>query len=422
MSAAITLRSSVAGLATAALAITALSACTPDSNTGPEHASGALLPRSSSTVEEPSSGPWSRVVTGETGPGSLYAIHVPRSWNGNLVTIAHGFRDVATPVDLRDQDGLYATRDALGAQGFAVAYSSYSENGFAVKDGAQRTHQLRGLAQQHLPTPPHRNYLIGYSLGGGIVVSLAEQFPGVYDGALTVCGMNGGSLVQTQFLGHVRALFDGYFPGALPGSAIGLGGATVTPAQMQAAVLGAVFTDPLGTAKVAAIASTAQAPLEFSNQNQLFESLITALTFHARGVDNIVALAHGKTPFGNHNTVYAAGASPLLPLATLTQLLALANATAPRFAIDPSAQNYLAKYFTPSGVLHIPLVTVHNRWDPAVPARHESVLAEKVAAAGYAENLSQRLHPSYGHCVLPVGYVQQAFSDLAMWVETGVKP
>lgn len=404
------------------LAITALTACTADTNTGPALSSGALLPRTSSTVEEPTSGPWSRVVSGETGPGSLYAIYVPRSWNGNLVTIAHGFRDVATPVDLRDQDGLYATREALGTQGYAVAYSSYSENGFAVKDGAQRTHQLRGLAQQHLPSPPNRNYLIGYSLGGGIVVSLAEQYHATYDGALTVCGMNGGSLVQTQFLGHVRALFDGYFPGALPGSAIGLNGVAVTPAQIQGAVLGAVFSDPLGTAKVAAIASTAQAPLEFSNQNQLFESLITAITFHARGVDNIVALSHGKTPFGNDNTLYAPGASPLLPPATLTPLLALANATVPRFAIDPAAENYLAKYFTPSGTLRIPMVTVHNRWDPAVPARHESVLAEKVAAAGYATNLSQRLHPSYGHCVLPAGYVQQAFSDLATWVETGVKP
>jgi hypothetical protein len=55
-------------------------------------------------------------VEGEAG-GARYALFVPTDWNGDLVLYAHGFRDAATPVDLRDQDGFYAVRDRLLAQG-----------------------------------------------------------------------------------------------------------------------------------------------------------------------------------------------------------------------------------------------------------------------------------------------------------------
>jgi hypothetical protein len=57
----------------------------------------------------------------------------------------HGFRDVDSPVDLRDQDEFFQARDILGTLGYAFAFSSFDANGFVVKDGAQRTHQLNGL-------------------------------------------------------------------------------------------------------------------------------------------------------------------------------------------------------------------------------------------------------------------------------------
>ena len=137
---------------------------------------------SKATVTLPPSGPWSRIVEGEVGPGSLYALYVPAHWNGSAVFYAHGFRDVSQAVDLRDQDALYTVREALGAEGYAVAYSSYSENGFAIKDGAQRTHQLRGILATELGAAPTRNYLAGHSLGAGVALSLAEKYQEQYGG------------------------------------------------------------------------------------------------------------------------------------------------------------------------------------------------------------------------------------------------
>ena len=80
----------------------------------------------------PASGPWARIVEGQIGPGALYALYVPKAWNGDAIYYSHGVRDVDSPVDLRDQDSFFATRDLLGAQGFAIAYSSWSDNGVAM--------------------------------------------------------------------------------------------------------------------------------------------------------------------------------------------------------------------------------------------------------------------------------------------------
>ncbi|WP_309671085.1 hypothetical protein [Gemmatimonas sp.] len=401
------------------LAMVAVAACS-DGVVAPSAAVTAS-PTLGQTAEPPAYGPWARIVEGTTGPGTLYAIYVPTRWNRQTVTVAHGFRDASTPVDLRDQDGLYATRDALGALGYAVAYSSYSENGFAVKDGAQRTHQLRGLLASNLPATPTKNYLIGYSLGGGVALTLAEKFSSQYDGALLVCGMVGGSRVQTQYLGHVRALADAYFPGMLPGNVLGVPANTVINPMT---IIGTIAPNPANQAKLLAMASTAQTPLPIDPANffpSLLESLITGVSFHARGINNIVELTHGFSPFGNTSTVYSVG-TPLLPAAALTPLLQLANATVTRYAIDPAAEQYLSHNFTPSGDLRIPVLTVHNAYDPAVPVQHETALLNAVMTAGATDFLSQRVINRYGHCKVNAAEISDAFGDLTSWVATGVKP
>ncbi len=415
----------VAGL----LALVALSACSEHSLTAALPANSETAVRSSSTVTTPESGPWSRIVTGETGPGSLYQLFVPRGWNGDAVYFAHGFRDAASPVDLRDQDGLVVTRDALGAQGYAVAYSSYSANGFAVKDGVQRTHQLRGLLATELSAAPKRNLLIGHSLGGGVALDIAERYVDQYDGALLVCGMVGGSLLETQYLGNVRALFDAYYPNVLPGNVLGVPAGTVVTIPQ---IIAAITPNPLG---MFAIASTAQTPLPSVPGNladpasaasqTLVGSLYGALSFHARGINNIVDLVHGKSPFDNSGVQYVPGAikTPVPALVpAITALIAGSNASVTRYTADEAAQQYMQHNFTPTGDLRFPVLTVHNMWDPAVPAFHEDALRERVIAAGATANLLQRQVPSYGHCNISPAMVLGAFGDLAGWVQTGIKP
>src|SRR5919201_2976278 len=104
-----------------------------------------------------------------TANGAQYAMFMPRTWNGRLVLWAHGFVDPDAPIALPDvlpadvAPWLVELREALLGAGYAVAYSSYAENGWAVKDGAARTRELRGLFTARFGAPT-RVYVMGRSL------------------------------------------------------------------------------------------------------------------------------------------------------------------------------------------------------------------------------------------------------------------
>jgi hypothetical protein len=83
------------------------------------------------------------VVNGSTGPGSVYRLVRPSNWNGILLLYAHGYVSKDAPVAITPDSQLVIS--IAVSQGFAVAVSSFSENGYVIKDGTQRTHQLLGL-------------------------------------------------------------------------------------------------------------------------------------------------------------------------------------------------------------------------------------------------------------------------------------
>lgn len=418
-------------------AILTAASCTDQSPTAPS-VTGLNASRVTTT---PGTGPWARVVEGETGPGSLYALYIPANWNGDAVYYAHGIRppEPYAPISLDDQDNFFAVRDALGALGYAFAYSSFSENGLAVKDGAQRTHQLRGLLASQLPTAPRRSYLTGYSLGALSALELGERFPAEYNGVLTMCGMVGGTPLELQYVGDVRALFDYYYPNVLPGDVIGVPSPPLTPAEVQARVIAAITptaANPGATLGLFAIASTAQTPLAYAPVGSLGDpsspafqslvgSLVTALYYQLLGTPDVLGRTHGHSPYANRSATYAFGtlASPSSALEQVIRaMIAGSNAGVKRYDTTPDAANYLDHNYVPDGNLQIPVVSVHNMFDPLVPAFHEQALASAALDAGRAGNLVQRAVPAYGHCSFNTSLVVSSFQTLVDWVTTGVKP
>ena len=103
-------------------------------------------------------------------------------------------------------------------------------------------------------------------------------------------------------------------------------------------------------------------------------------------------------------------------------MIAASNVGVTRYDMPPDAQNYLEKYYLPTGDLRIPVMSVHNFWDPLVPFFHEPAFANIVASAGASGMLLQRGVPNYGHCNFPTPLVVSSFQTLASWVTTGVKP
>jgi hypothetical protein len=95
------------------------------------------------------------------------------------------------------------------------------------------------------------------------------------------------------------------------------------------------------------------------------------------------------------------------------------NDAVARYDLAPDAANYLAQNYLPTGNLRIPVVSVHNMFDPLVPFFHE-------AAYGSVANPSNLFYstgsPSYGHCNFSQQDVTQSFQKLEDWVVHGTDP
>lgn len=350
------------------------------------------------------------VVDGSIGPGSLYRIVVPTNWNGTLVVYAHG--TVATDQPVAITADTLEVMAMLSAQGFAVAASSYSDNGWVVKDGTQRTHQLLGIFTSKFGQPT-RVYVAGGSMGGLIAIKLIETYPGEFAGALLACPASGGTRAQIDYGVNVYALFDLFYPGVLPGIEELLQGVDAT-SQIVVPAIDAMTNDLSGAL---AIASIDQTPVPFANVPELIESIVYPLAGAADLPDSL-ELTHGHWPFDNSSTQYTGA----LPAATLQWI----NENIQRFSASPAGLNFVMQNYTPTGHLAIPTLALSTFRDPAVPAFHAALYASAVAAAGDSEWLLQRWVPGaaggYGHCTFTPEELLTAFTDLILWAQYGIKP
>jgi pimeloyl-ACP methyl ester carboxylesterase len=373
-----------------------------------------VAPAPSSRTVTSSAISWANQITGVTADGAEYAIFVPNGWNGDVVFYAHGILPPLAPVSLpgsSDWDDAGAIRDAIGQLGFAIAYSTYGENGYAIKDGIQRTHELRGIFISKIGRP-RRSFLVGHSLGAQVSQALAESHPDQYNGVLAMCGVLGGTKLETDYIAHVRTLFDLFYPGVLPGSTMEMP-VVFTDALTQIAppVLAAIGANPTGFIY---IATDTNVQLAGNGPQEWGESLVYALGYQAMGVNDLLARTHGHILFDNTATIYN---SVLIPA-----LNDFVNASVSRYTATDDALAWLDNNYEPTGNLLIPMITFHKTRDRLVPYRHEAAYLAKVTAAGETANLLQRSQDSFGHCDLGVPDIVSNFQDLVSWVNTGIKP
>lgn len=251
-------------------------------------------------------------------------------------------------------------------------------------------------------------------MGGLIAIRLIESWPGEYAGVLPACAMTGGLARQVDFMANVRVLFDFFYPGVLPGTAVDVPTGIDVILDIVNPAIAAMTADASGAL---AIASISQTPVQFANGPELIQSIATALG-GAAGYPEILGLTHGRAYFDNTATQYT-GALPDLTLAFL-------NATVQRFSGTPAGQKSLEHNYTPTGDLRVPALTLSMFRDPVIPGFHRTVYGQQVAANGNADWLVQRsvagMGGGYGHCTFTPQELTQAFFDLVLWGEFGVKP
>jgi pimeloyl-ACP methyl ester carboxylesterase len=348
-------------------------------------------------------------VIGET---NQYEIVVPTDWNGEFVLYSHGFVDAFEPIRLPDKDNIDEIRDEIVGMGYAFGYCSFRENGFAVKDGIWATRIVGQIFRSKVKTEPAYTWLMGHSIGGAVAVALVEKHPGDYDGILTLAGMIGGSRAEIDYMGDVWNMFELlYGDEILPGNPCE---PAMPPADLVQRIVGAIMSDQdkLGII-IALLDLPGRTPDEF------VESVITAIVFNYRGQMDLYQRLDGDCAYDNCDRVYTVRPPFVLPAGVEEWV----NAAIPRYCRTNAADNYLGRYYEPTGRLTVEMMTVHLAHDPIVPVFHELFYAEKVAENGDISLLEQRIINGYGHTLeIPTPDIIQAFTDLVAKVAPAPAP
>jgi pimeloyl-ACP methyl ester carboxylesterase len=339
------------------------------------------------------------------GNGALYLICVPSVWNGSLIVYAHGFVSPFDPVAIQDDIvGGAKASEIVTAQGFAFATTSYRENGLIVFEAEQDLLRLVQTFKRLIGPPRGSTIAAGVSEGAQIAVLAAERHPQLFDGALAACGAIGDFAAQINHFDDFRVLFDFFFSGVIPGSVIAVPDAVIqawllplgAPGSLRTLVLAALAANPVATVQLFAAAGIALPP----TPPLIGATVLQVLNYNILESGDAAQRLVGQS-FDNTDRIYP---SPV------------DNSAVPRFAADQSALSQVKAKFDTDGRLSIPVVTIHNLFDPVVPYFHEALYAAKVQQAGAAALLTQipgqQLESPGGHCVFTPAEVQAALSLL----------
>jgi predicted esterase len=141
---------------------------------------------------EPAAASSFQIITGRLG-GADFRLHIPSNWEGDLVVFCIGYSH-----EPQDANVLlfYSMAFAwITDMGFALAMSNYGEDGYCVKEGVIRTHQLTEYVIDNYDVTG-KVYLFGVSMGGGIALLLGAKYPHLYNGVFEMAGVKD---VATQY-------------------------------------------------------------------------------------------------------------------------------------------------------------------------------------------------------------------------------
>jgi len=348
------------------------------------------------------------IPEGASGPAQ-YVVYMPQPascYNGAMILFAHGYVPVGAPAGAwQSQLALPGGANLpalLNSLGFGFAASSFSKDGLAVVQGIQDTKALTNVI--HALSIPVARYFVAGASEGGLVAAKSVESDATYSGGVAVCGPVGDFRKQLDYFDNVRVLFDYFFPGVLTTGTPGESAINIPPALMinwttvyEPAVRKAVNANFLATLQLIA---AARIPIGLDLRNA-GDAIVDALWYNVFATADAQATLGGN-PFDNLGTVYNGSFNN-------TRL----NAKVARFAASPTALTSLQQYNT-SGLLHDPLVTLHNLADPVVPFWQETLYREKAESTGSLRELVQIPAPRFGHCNVTATEAEAALAALLL--------
>src|SRR5581483_9239643 len=241
--------------------------------------------------------------------------------------------------------------------------------------------------------------LTGVSEGGLVAALAAERTPQLFTGALSTCGPIGSFRAQVNYVGDLRALFDVYFPGVIPGPATSVPANVIAnwDTQYLPAVTAAVNANPANAMAVLRIAHVAFDP----NDPTTVARAMTDVLWYAVFATNDAAAKLGGNPYDNTTRWYTGSTNDLL-----------LNLLVQRYTADAAALTALGAYET-SGQLTIPMVTLHTFGDDVIPYAHELLYGAKVHPTGRGRLVGLPVN-AFGHCNFTSSQVLSSFVLLVL--------
>jgi len=369
---------------------------------------------------------------GRTAEGATYFHYTPNdAWNGELVLYARGYvppgqLDVLVAAFLLGRElpdrvqEVVDLRDALLCSGYAFALSAYASAGYAVEEGFRDTHLLNALFAWH-GEEPTRTFLVGHSMGALIATALIESYPrtvsgGTYEGGLATCGPVGGSLLQMDYIGNVRVVFDHLFPGVIEGNVLAPSEQSfedvVAAIAIALADADAELLELLAEMRVTGLApdgvqDAGLSPGEVrllrhdpgvAEPEDIAEALARALFYDVLGKEDVLARGDGGLPFDNQDVTYLPD-DPVLD-------------GIERFVGDPDAIAYFGAWYVSGGALGRPLRLVHSEFDADVPAYHVDAYLAGLDDISRDRVDAVIIPGDPSHCVMPTTELFGHFQEL----------
>jgi hypothetical protein len=353
---------------------------------------------------------------GAFGGQYAYRTEIPTNWNGDLVMYAHGFKGVGPDLNA----DIIPARKWFIENGYAWAASSYSANGWAVRQGADDTKDLAEFVSSSI-SRPRRIFILGASMGGNVITDSLGNYPTFYSGAMPICGAMTGLELFDYFLSY--ALVGEYISG------IGLVPNSPDPVSFYLNKYFAGLLPILGQ------------PKAYTAKGRQFDSIIKHLSGGERPYRLEGMLVEVAPNINFYSSWFNAGGLGIINHnleQQVTSNLGIQYKIDPGLGLDASKLNAEIKrvranpdyrilegrywYGIPSGRIFAPVMSYHTTGDAFVPLNMQISYRQKVESRGRGDLLVQRLVRRPGHCEFTEAEITQGFADLVKWVDTGTKP
>ncbi len=353
--------------------------------------------------------------------GAYLLAAMPKTWNGNLIVFGHGGPAVVPPTATTSENDLAKYSFAVRI-GYAWIASTYRREGYGVRMAAEDSDQARQYFIEHIGKPKRTIYH-GASYGGLVGAKLIEAYAknpdgsAAFDGALFNSGYVVGTPVGHQFRADLRVVYE-YYCKNLPRAdepQYPLWGGLPEGSKLTLKELGTLVDECTGVAHQAA-ERTEQQKQNLANilgvikipENMLIRHMQAATLLFREIADRIT---DNKSAFSNLDVHYTGSSDD-----------AALNRGVVRFAADPQALAALKRDGEPTGVLPVPVMSIHSMNDPQVVVEVQSAYRAAVERAGSGERLAQAFTDEHAHTGQSEPELAAALDGLMQWIEKGIKP